>query len=117
MFAFPATVEESDENLGQLLTILGSRYEAIPGAIDTLVSVQGAGGEAAEDEDQDMACEDGHFVPLVGDLLLHLDEDLVERGWLWKRRHFRLNQRRSDYGHVFMSSLIIRWKLHSYSDK
>jgi hypothetical protein len=26
-----------------------------------------------EDEDEDMVCEDGHFVPLVGDLLLHLE--------------------------------------------
>ena len=117
MFAFLVVVEEFGENLGQLLTVLGSRDEAIPGVTDTLAAAQGVDGEAAEDEDQDMACEDGHFVPLVGDLLLHLDEDLVERGWLWKRRHFRLNQRRSDYGHVFMSSLIIRWKLHSYSDK
>jgi hypothetical protein len=33
------------------------------------------------DEDQDMVCEDGHFVHLVGGLLLHLDEDLVELGW------------------------------------
>ena len=60
--------------------LLGSQDEAIPGAIDTLGASQGAGSEAAEDEDQDMVCEDGHFVPLVGDLLLHLDEDLVERG-------------------------------------
>jgi len=36
------------------------------------------GDEAAEDEDQDMVCEDIYFVPLVGDLHLHLDEDLVE---------------------------------------
>jgi hypothetical protein len=26
-----------------------------------------------EDEDEDMVCEDGHFVPLVGGLLLHLE--------------------------------------------
>ena len=73
MFAFPAAVEESGENLGQLLTILGSRDEAITGAIDTLIATQGAGGEAADDEDQDMVCEDGHFVPLVGGLLLHVE--------------------------------------------
>jgi len=47
-------VEESNENLGPLLMILGSRDEAIPGAIDTLAATQGAGGETAEDEDQDM---------------------------------------------------------------
>jgi len=61
--------------------ILGSRDEAILGATDTLAATKGVGGEAAEDEDQDIVCEDGHFVPLVGSLLLHLDEDLVERGW------------------------------------
>ena len=54
VFAFLAVVEESDENLGQLLTILGSRDEAILGAKDTLATAQGVGGEAAEDEDQDM---------------------------------------------------------------
>ena len=38
VFAFPAAVEESGENLGQLLTILRSRDEAIPGATDTLAA-------------------------------------------------------------------------------
>ena len=33
---------------------------------DTLTVAQGAGDEVAEDEDQDMVYEDGHFVPLVG---------------------------------------------------
>jgi hypothetical protein len=32
----------------------------------TLAATQGVGGEVAEDED-------GHFVPLVGCLILHLD--------------------------------------------
>jgi hypothetical protein len=54
MFAFPAAVEESGENLGHVLTILGSRDEAIPRAIDTLAAAQGAGGEASKDEDRDM---------------------------------------------------------------
>ena len=81
MFAFLVAVEESSKNLGQLLTVHGSQDEAIPGATDTLVAAQGAGYEVAEDEDQDMVCEDGHFIPLVGDLLLHLDEDMVEQGW------------------------------------
>ena len=66
VFVFPATVEESGENLGQFLTILGSRDEAILGATDTLAATQGAGNEAAKDEDQDMVYEDGHFIPLVG---------------------------------------------------
>ena len=117
MFAFPPAVEESSENLGQLLTVLGSRDEAILGATDTLAAAQGAGGEAAEDEDQYMVCEDGHFVPLVGGLLLHLDECLVVQRGRWKRRRYRLNQRRSDCRDVFVSSLIIRWKLHSHLDE
>ena len=37
-FAFLATVEESGENLGQLLTILRSRDEAIPRATNTLAA-------------------------------------------------------------------------------
>jgi len=115
VFAFPAAIEESDDNLGQLLTVLGFGDEVVPGAIDTLAATQGAGSEALEDEDEDMVYEDSHFVPLVGGLLLHLDEDLVERGQRWKRQRCRLNQRRSDYGDVFVSSLIIRWKLYSYS--
>ena len=50
------------------------------GAVNTLAAAQGASGEAVDNEDQDMVCEDGHFIPLVGGLLLHLDEDLVEQG-------------------------------------
>ena len=53
-FALPAAIEESGDNLGQLLTLLGSQEEAILGATDTLAAAQGAGSEAAEDEDQDM---------------------------------------------------------------
>ena len=72
MFAFPAAVEESGENLGQLLTVLGLGDKAVPRAIDTHAAAQGAGDEALENEDEDMVYEDGHFVPLVGGLLLHL---------------------------------------------
>jgi hypothetical protein len=81
VFAFPAAVEESSENLGKILMVLRSRDEAILGATDTLIAAQGADVEAAKDEDQDMVFQDGHFVPLVGGLLLHLDEDPVEQGW------------------------------------
>ena len=49
----------------------------VPGAADTLAAAQGAGAEAADDEDQDMVCEDAHSLHLVGDL--HLDKDLLER--------------------------------------
>jgi len=65
-------IEESDDNLGQLLMVLGFRDEVVLGAIDTLASTQGVGGEALEDEDEDMVYEDIHLVPLVGGLLLHL---------------------------------------------
>ena len=54
VFAFPGAIEESSNNLGQLLRVLSVRDEVVPGAINTLVAAQGAGGEAAEDEDQDM---------------------------------------------------------------
>ena len=47
-------IEESGDNLGQLLTVLESQDEAIPGAKDKLAVAQGASSEAAEDEDQDM---------------------------------------------------------------
>jgi hypothetical protein len=50
----------------------------VSGAADTLAAVQGAGGEAVEDEDQDMVCWDAHSLHLVWDLL-HLDKDLLER--------------------------------------
>jgi hypothetical protein len=65
-------IEESNDNLGQLLTVLRFGDEAILGATDTLVAAQGATGEALKDEDEDMVYEDGHFVPLVGGLL-HLE--------------------------------------------
>jgi hypothetical protein len=72
-FAFLAAIEKFGDNLGQLLTVLGFKEETVPGAIDTLTAAQGMGGDALEDEDKDMVCEDGHFVPLVGGLLLHLE--------------------------------------------
>jgi hypothetical protein len=46
-------------------------------ASNTLAAAQGVGGELVKDEDQDMVYEDGHSIPLVGDLL-HLDNDLLE---------------------------------------
>ena len=65
-FTFPGAIEESGNNLGQLLLVLGVRDVVVLGAANTLAAAQGAGGEAAEDEDQDMVYEDGHSVPLVG---------------------------------------------------
>ena len=43
------------------------------GETDPLATTQGAGGEALEDEDEDMVYEEGHLVPLIGGLLLHLE--------------------------------------------
>ena len=65
-------IEESGDNLGQLLMVLEFGDGAVPGTIDTLAATQGVGGEALEDEDKDMVYEDGHLVSLVGGLLLHL---------------------------------------------
>ena len=51
--------------MGQLLTVLGVRDDVVLGAANTLVAAQGAGGEAVEDEDQDMVYEDAHSLHLV----------------------------------------------------
>jgi hypothetical protein len=59
-------VEEASHSLGQHLTIVGVRDEVVSGATDTFVATQGAGGEAAEDLDNDMVYEASHCVPLVG---------------------------------------------------
>ena len=55
-FAFLGAIEEFGNNLGQLLLVLDVRDEVVPGAADTLAATHGAGGEAVEDEDQDMVC-------------------------------------------------------------
>ena len=55
-FAFLGAIEEFGNNLGRLLLVLGVRDEVVPRAADTLAAAQGVGGEAAEDEDQDMVC-------------------------------------------------------------
>jgi len=53
--------------------VLGFEDEVVLGATHTFAATQGARGEAAEDKDQDIVCEDVYFVPLIGGLLLHLD--------------------------------------------
>lgn len=73
MFAFLAVIEESNDILGQLLMVLGFKDEKVLRVINTLAATQGVGSEALEDEDKDMVCEDGHLVPLVGGLCLHLE--------------------------------------------
>ena len=65
-FALPAAIEESGDNLGQLLTVLEFRDEVVLGATNTLAVVQGVGSEALEDEDEDMVFEDGTWFLLLG---------------------------------------------------
>jgi hypothetical protein len=55
-FAFLGAIEESGNNLGQLISVLGVQDEVVLGAADTLAATQGAGGETAKDEDQEMVC-------------------------------------------------------------
>jgi len=43
--------------------------EVVPGATDTFVAEQGAGGEAVEDLNNDIVREAGQCIPLVGGLL------------------------------------------------
>jgi len=68
-----AAKEEADNNLRKLLTVVGVRDDALPGATDRLVVAQGLGREAAEDLNKHMVCEAAHCVPPVGGLL-HLAE-------------------------------------------
>ena len=49
--------------------VVGVRDEVFLGAIDTFAAEQGAGGEAAKDLQNDILCEAGQCVPLVGGLL------------------------------------------------
>ena len=51
VFAFPVAIHESGNKLGQLLTVLRFKDEAVLGATHTLAAAQGMGGEAAEDKD------------------------------------------------------------------
>ena len=45
----PATIEEADDSLGKLLTMIGVGDDALLGATDTLVVPQGPDGEVAKD--------------------------------------------------------------------
>ena len=42
-FAFLGAIEESDNNLGQLLSVLGVQDEVVLGVADTLVAAQRSG--------------------------------------------------------------------------
>ena len=64
-FAFSGVIEESGNNLGQLLLVLGVWDKVVLGATNTLAAAQGVGSEVVEDDDQDMVCEDAHVTPSV----------------------------------------------------
>ena len=49
--------------------------EVILGVTDTFLVEQGAGGEAVEDLENDILCEAGQCVPLVGGLLHFVEPD------------------------------------------
>ena len=48
--------------------VVGVRDEVFPGVTDTFAAEQGAGGEVAEDLENDILREAGQCVPLVGGL-------------------------------------------------
>lgn len=68
-------VEEAGHSLGQHLTVVRVRDEAVPGVSDTFAAAQGEGEEVAEDLDKDMVCEAGHSVPLFGGL--HFEDPMI----------------------------------------
>jgi hypothetical protein len=49
--------------------VIGVQDEVFPGATDTFTVEQGAGGEVVEDLKNDILCEAGQCIPLVGGLL------------------------------------------------
>jgi len=66
LIAVLIVIEEAGHSLGHQLIVV--RDEAFLGATDTLAE-QGAGGEVAEDLNNDIVREAGQCVPLVGGLL------------------------------------------------
>ena len=47
----PAAIEEVDDSLGKLLTVIGDKDDGLLGATNTFAAAQGPGEEAAEDVD------------------------------------------------------------------
>ena len=76
-FVFPAAIEESGDSLGQLLTVLRFRDEAVLGAIDTFAAEQGVGGEAAEDLENVILYEASQRIHLVVGLLYFEEPAIV----------------------------------------
>ena len=67
-------IEEAGQSLGQHLTVVGD--EAVPGATYTFIAQQAAGEEAAEDLQNNIFCEAGQCVPVVGGRL-HFEEPTI----------------------------------------
>ena len=67
--ALVSVVEEACHILGQHLMVVVVLDEVVTRAIDTFAAEQGAGGEAAEDLQNDILYEAGQCIPLVGSLL------------------------------------------------
>ena len=74
MIAILTIVEEAGHSLGQHLTVF--RDEALPRATDTFAGEQGAGGEAAEDLQNEILYEAGQCIPIVGSRL-HFEESAI----------------------------------------
>ena len=67
--ALVEVIEEVGQSLGQHLMVVVVLDEAVPGATNTFAAKEGAGREVAKDLDNDIVCEAGQCVPLVGGLL------------------------------------------------
>ena len=69
LIAVLTVVEEASHSLGQLLMVVGVLDEVFLGVTDTFAAEQRAGGEVAEDLENNILHEAGQCVPLVGGLL------------------------------------------------
>ena len=72
--AFLAVVEEVSHSLGQHLIVVGD--EVVLGATYTFAAQQGAGKEAGEDLYNNIFCEAGQCIPVVGGRL-HFEEPAI----------------------------------------
>ena len=74
LIAILTVIEEASHSLGQHLIVVGD--EALPGATYMFAVEQGAGREAAEDLQDNILCEAGQWVPVVGGRL-HFEEPTI----------------------------------------
>jgi hypothetical protein len=78
--ALVGVVEEVSQSPRQHLMVVVVRDEVVLGAIDTFVVEQGAGGEVAEDLDNDIVREAGQCIPLFGASSISFVESLLGHG-------------------------------------